>query len=231
MSFLDSHLITQHSQTSRTGELSRSPFVPVRKHGKGSLSPPVSPRPTSHPSTPGNSHVLTPTAVHNLPSIALQTSSPTAGSHTSNTPSRKLFSAEDSMSSPGLQLGMSPSAPRVRAKLTPAATPRRKGLLPGTENADIPTPRGSPGLMTRAPPTSPQLVSARSMSPAVSPARDFGAFPSSAPVASSLLGSYGQAPIMVRGEDAGVLRGTGTSSATAHSSSSRGKDNVMVCVR
>lgn len=229
MSFLESHLITQQSQSPRNaGDPSRSPFVPVRKHGKGSSSPPASPRTPTHSSAQGN-HVLTPSTIHNLPSIALQTASPTTESYSSTSSSRQVVSNEAGQCSPAL--GISPSAPRVRAKITPAATPRRKPLLPGTENADIPTPRGSPALVKRVPqvPGSPQPLSARSMTPTLAPARDFGTFPASVPSYTS----PGHSPSRMSGEEAGLLRGTGATTTTSqsYSSSSRGKDNVMVCVR
>lgn len=205
----------------------RAPFVPVRKH-KPSTSPPQSPV----PSTPSSRFAraepaqpvfaapplrpittpLGPSTAHNVPSYGAQ--GLPASTRKVGAPASDLFAPTPS--APSSPLPPPSSAPRIRAKITPLAAPRRKAL-PGAEHADVPVSSGfSP--VKRAPP------------PVVSPvppcASGFGAF-----------GAFPKISSVGHDWDVGALRGgmsgLGLGSISEVESRVRkgGKDNVLVCVR
>ncbi|GAA5973944.1 hypothetical protein JCM11641_001234 [Rhodosporidiobolus odoratus] len=225
----------------------RTPFVPIRKH-KPSNSPPPSPLLSPPPATTrltrtmvqppstsiggtaggataGPVRVLpTPLGssnIHNLPT------SPPLSKVTYASPA---LTSSDSFTSPPLS-----SAPRIRAKITPAAQPRRKAL-PGTEYADIPTAALGPSSPIKRTPARqpPQPLS----SPSVSTA-SFGAFPSMSAVPED--GEMGTLQGGMMGLGLGNpfspprLRSvTGSASDAGFARVRRGKggrDNVLVCVR
>ncbi|GAA5834580.1 hypothetical protein JCM11251_007044 [Rhodosporidiobolus azoricus] len=206
--------------------MDRSPFVPVRKH-KASTSPPPSPTVAAPPprmtrsihnallsEAASGSGRATPTPLgasnaHNLPSFAV------------HSPPRKTAPPTpldfDSFSSPPLS-----SAPKIRAKVTPAAAPRRKAL-PGTERADVPTSSGGFSPTKRAPSAVP---SPRPLDKPFSPA--FGAFPSFPSVPED-----GEMGVVQR-----AMTGLGLSnpfeagpSRIREKKGKGGRDNVLVCVR
>lgn len=194
------------------GQGGRSPFVPVRKHAKmsqgsssggggggGGVESP------ERAAGGYGTTVLGPSSAHNLPVFKLQspgspaghtaqsrkvltTSVPSSPSPSATSISRDAFYAANSSSTsqPAIGSGSGPgtfTAPKVRAKLTPAATPRRKGFLPGTEFADVPTPRstGAIGVMAartgfRSPPP---LPPPQPNSNPLGGGRGYGAFPTS----------------------------------------------------
>ncbi|KAM0750409.1 kinesin-domain-containing protein [Meredithblackwellia eburnea MCA 4105] len=136
----------------------RSPFMPVRKHS--SKSPPPSPilaqgRITRSSGLVGTNAGLigaTPpsplvhSSVHNIPAFSFQNASPTE-SRSYNHPSSSSSSSQQSHpQQQQTESAFTTAAPKIRAKVTPSATPRRKPVLPGTENADIPTPRAGMGM-------------------------------------------------------------------------------------
>lgn len=242
----------------------RSPFMPVRKHGsKGSLSPPASPSSSIHSHRPsGGTTPLLPSTVHNVPSFTIQSSTPPAVHQTSKplpamarptTPgfSRKVLPTPPAPPSPivaptsTFQASNSPlsTAPRIRAKVTAVATPRKKALLPGTENVEFAS-RTPPALAQQyhAPghglPGRP-LIAERPMTPMRSgvnsqSAAGFGAFPGT-PVNAVTASPFRQelrtpvhdsvhASMTLHAPDSLTVSGREFRSA-------KGKDNVLVCVR
>ncbi|GAA5906382.1 hypothetical protein JCM6882_002714 [Rhodosporidiobolus microsporus] len=201
--------------------MDRSPFVPIRKH-KASTSPPPSPTVAPPPlrmtrsvaaaalsetgsgrSTPAP---LGASNAHNLPTFAL------------HAPARKAAAAPpplaDAFPSP------LSSAPRIRAKLTPSAAPRRKAL-PGTEHADVPTSSGGFSPTKRVPAAVP---SPRPLEKPFSPA--FGAFPSFPTVPED--GEMG----LLQGGMMGLGLSNPFEVAPARERRGKGgRDNVLVCVR
>lgn len=148
--------------------------------------------------------------------------------------------------------GLPSSAPKIRARLTPAAAPRRK-CLPGAEGADIPTRsansaahggRGSPerpGPM--APPPLP-LSLARARAPAAFPSpvayspQLYGASVSSAGgvggTGSPIGLGFGAFPAGMGSGVGGLGAAMGAISLDHEPAGGRraaGKDNVLVCVR
>lgn len=233
-SFLSFNEITQPLTPS--GDNSRMPFVPVRKHGKGSTSPPPSPLPqqqrttrsmappparlSSTASVASTSSPLLPSSVHNVPAFALHTASPPPEFRTPAMP-RKVLSSQPQHQQPQ-QAPSSPLtlAPKVRAKLTPAATPRRKNFLPGTEFADVPARRTDAGYspVKRAPPPPPLAVTPSTpMGRPMAPPASYGSFP-----------SYNEDAFDMSAMSGG-LAGLGVRSRVERST--KGKDNVLVCVR
>lgn len=235
MSFLQNAFTQQRSATPVDG-ISRSPFVPVRKH-KSSTSPPSSPvsrstrsaaptpsRQHSSASVASSSSALLPTTAHNvLPSVAVYPSSPPEF----RTPAvpRKVISSHQqqpqqphSSSSPALF-----TAPKVRAKLTPAATPRRKGYLPGTEFADVPVRRGGvEGSPIKCAPPPLALTPSTPAARPLAPASTYGSFPSYYENGAE---QYG-VEAMSRN-----LAGMGLGQPSRVERSTKGRDNVLVCVR
>ncbi|KAJ8291684.1 Protein kinase domain-containing protein ppk32 [Rhodotorula toruloides] len=204
----------------------RAPFVPVRKH-KASTSPPQSPV----PSTPSSrfsrpepaqplfaapplrplSTPLGPSTAHNVPSYTAQAGPLSA---------RKVVAAPNDLFAPSCPSSPLPppsSAPRIRAKITPLAAPRRKAL-PGAEHADVPVSSGFSPLK-RAPPPS--------VSPVSPPANGFGGF-----------GAFPKVSHVAQNWEVGALRGGmsglglgSISEVESRSVRKGGRDNVLVCVR
>ncbi|GAA5912225.1 hypothetical protein JCM5296_005452 [Sporobolomyces johnsonii] len=216
--------INQHAERPHTPTLDRSPFVPVRKHVAGPTSPPPSPLPSrvtrsafaqSSGMSTGAGRPLSASTAHNLPSLALQTASPPTTSLRKPSPPTPAFDSLGFSTLPS-------TAPRIRAKITPAATPRRKAL-PGAENADVPLPAGlsagggspvkrSPGISSFATPGPSTIRS----SPFISPFLPMGAVSE----------DYGMSGIQ------GGMAGLGLSTAGGGERRGKGgKDNVLVCVR
>lgn len=140
----------------------RSPFMPIRSKANSSMSPPNSPLPPTNrltrpasstsslnqqynnnnvQSTPSNSRILN-QINNNLPSLSIQSSSPTDYRHQggSNGVSqlggsaiRKVITTDNSLLPP------SSNAPRIRARVTVAATPRRKPPVPAHSYAVEPS--------------------------------------------------------------------------------------------
>ncbi|GAA5993905.1 hypothetical protein JCM5350_000119 [Sporobolomyces pararoseus] len=201
----------------------RTPFRPAVKH-TSFASPPPSPlsapasrmtRSTFSPQpeqlstfTPSNpSRPLTRSNVQNLPSFNLQTASPPVIQRKPSPPTSSL----DSNSLPS-------AAPRIRARVTPAASPRRKPAVPGAENAEP-----APSLM--GPPSSPLKRSAPLSSfpkpPPLSPAPRSNPFSSPFHSLHSLPEDYAVSDRMASMSIAAPPRERGKG----------GKDNVLVCVR
>lgn len=222
--------------------------MPVRKHGKGSVSPPTSPRPIrsaapaptpsrQHSSSSSSSNAaagpspLLPSTMHNVPNLPSQVniyhpSSPPSVEFRTPAVPRKVISHQQQQQQQ--QPPPSPvlfSAPKVRAKITPAATPRRKGYLPGTEFADVPLRRageaGSPVKRVGAPPP-PALVVARPVASSSPSATGYGSFPS---YHDTIPEQYEPPMPTMRG----VAAPSGSSSRAERST--KGRDNVLVCVR
>jgi hypothetical protein len=211
--------------------LPRSPFVPVRKHR--SDSPPASPlsvrqtrsmAPPPAPSTRLASSTapspLLPSTAHNLPSLIFQSSSSPTEFRVP-LPPRKVLQQQQAPPPPAPLS----TAPRVRARITPAATPRRKVALPGTEFADIPPPRGGcaaggagGGPVKRAP-----LPLALTTPRQPLPIMSYGNF-----------STYGGGPSELNVEAVeNRLAGLGLSSmgGAKRERKSKGQDSVLVCVR
>ncbi|GAA6015719.1 hypothetical protein JCM11491_002457 [Sporobolomyces phaffii] len=203
----------------------RTPFKPAVKHNSYA-SPPASPlsapasRMTrsafspqpeqtssfapSHPTRP-----LTRSNVQNLPSFNLQTASPPV---VQRKPSPPIATTLESAALPS-------AAPRIRARVTPAASPRRKPVVPGTENAE-------PAPFAMGPPSSPLKRSAPLASfpkpPPLTPTPRSSPFASPFPVLRSLP------------EDRAVVdkfAGLSIAPAPPRERGKGGKDNVLVCVR
>ncbi|BGP51822.1 Kinesin-like protein kip2 [Rhodotorula kratochvilovae] len=201
--------------------MDRTPFVPVRKH-KASTSPPPSPMPSATPhrlprsqlSTGGFLVPLGASTAHNH--LAPGSGAPPAAEYTKlprpASPNPDLFAP----SSPAL-LSPPTAAPRIRAKLTPSAAPRRKAL-PGAERADVPAAGFSPVKVRPAAPSPLLGVGAAG-------GGGFGAFPK--------VPSTGLAHPQEWGMETAVagLQGLGLSEPRARARRSAGRDNVLVCVR
>jgi centromeric protein E len=202
----------------------RIPFRPAVKHTSFASPPPsplsapssrmtrsaFSPQPeqasTFTPSNP--SRPLTRSNVQNLPSFNLQTASPPVIQRKPSPPTSTL----DSNSLPS-------AAPRIRARVTPAASPRRKPAVPGAENAEP-----APSMM--GPPSSPLKRSAPLSSfpkpPPLSPAPRSSPFTSPFHSLQSLPEDYAISERM-----ASVSIGA----PTTRDRGKGGKENVLVCVR
>jgi hypothetical protein len=220
---------TQQDPPDRAATPTRNLFTPVRKHTKRSHSPPapsplatvqegMSTRQTRN-SNSAASAPLGQTTVHNvLPTVSVHTSSPLQDSNG----------------------GYMTAAPRIRAKLTPNASPRKKPLLPGTEFADMPTPRAAQSVLRGG--STAQLVT--SSSPIkVRPAplklgEGFGLTGDtvSRRVFQTPVASREAREVSMEGLSTG-LAGLGLSSVPMAMPksplmlSSKGRDNVLVCVR
>ncbi|ORY76276.1 P-loop containing nucleoside triphosphate hydrolase protein [Leucosporidium creatinivorum] len=182
---------------------------------------PTPSRLSSTASVASTSSPLLPTTAHNVPSVAYQTTSPPPEFRTPAVP-RKVLSSQPQQQQQPQQAPSSPltSAPRLRAKLTPAATPRRKNFLPGTEFADVPTRRtdgGGHSPVKRAPPPPLAVTPSTPMARPMAPPASYGSFP-----------SYTEDAFDMSAMSAG-LAGLGVGSRIARST--KGKDNVLVCVR
>ncbi|BGP20234.1 hypothetical protein JCM10213_005912 [Rhodosporidiobolus nylandii] len=195
----------------------RTPFKPATRH-KPSTSPPASPGLPQHvtrsaaaaASSGGGATRATPAPlgasnVHNLPGPSLLP------------PLRKIAPpASPSLDSfASLTIPPPSSAPRIRAKVTPGAAPRRKAL-PGTEHADVPALSGGFSPVKRAP---------AAPSPRPPPFPAFGAFPA-VPEDAEI------------GALQGGLLGLGMANPFVPSSGMErvrqakgGRENVLVCVR
>lgn len=125
---------TQHSATNVD---SRSPFMPIQRGKSTSMTPPTSPSLVQSRTMEGGGQRQHLTPIHNLPSLSVQHPSPTEYQQ-----SRKVIitSPPSANGSPSQNHGNSSSSrnvtvfppehfstsPRIRAKLTPSATPRKK---------------------------------------------------------------------------------------------------------
>ncbi|GAA5901341.1 uncharacterized protein JCM6883_000184 [Sporobolomyces salmoneus] len=204
----------------------RTPFKPAVKHSSFASPPPsplsapasrlsrttFSPQPEpsstftpAHPSRP-----LTRSNVQNLPSFNLQSASPPV---TLRKPSPPTSSLETSNSLPS-------QAPRIRARVTPAASPRRKPTVPGAENAEP-----APSALMGPPPTSPLKRSA-----------PLSSFPRPPPLAPAPRSSPFASPfpaLQALPEDQIVTARMASTSISAppRERGKGGKDNVLVCVR
>lgn len=261
-SFMTSSVVTQPPRPLTPSSLDstpstappRSPFVPVRKHRSTSPPPPAtSPLPRSTRSTqmapppaPSRSGgASTTSSVHsssaytagppttplhqnsNIPNLTLQTASPR---QTPLNITRKVLSS-NSQAPP---LTPTTAAPRLRAKITPAATPRRKNVLPGTENADIPVRHGGGGggnnsPIKRAPPP---------LAAVVGPS--YGAFPTTTRAydddyeggmeeVQRGLNGLGLSSFVEMG--LGGVNSSPTMTRMVRNGGSKGRDSVLVCVR
>lgn len=241
----------------------RSPFVPVKKHrsdtppaqvldqyigGSGSSvasSSGYTPAGALRPSTrdnllPNRAHTpltQSPKPIKSALSLGLPRTAP---SH-----SLASAAAAPSHSTPASQ-GLPSSAPKIRARLTPAAAPRRK-CLPGTEGADVPTraAHGSPERQgSMAPPPLP-LPLVRARAPAFQAPVAYGSPQCAASVGSaggvSGVGGVGS-PIGLGfgafpsgGQGVGGLGAAMGAISLDHEPAAgrraAGKDNVLVCVR
>ncbi|GAA6008412.1 hypothetical protein JCM10207_000117 [Rhodosporidiobolus poonsookiae] len=202
----------------------RVPFVPVRKH-KTSTSPPGSPvQPTPARMTrsaaaqqlaasseaSSSRAVLGQSNVHNLPHLSV------------HSPLSKAAPASPALGHfPPSPLPPPSSAPRIRAKVTPAAAPRRKAL-PGTERADVPstTPGFSPTKKAPIASPSPHLAGRQF--------GGFGAFPAMSAVPEDGEMSMLQGGMMGLGLGNPFQAGPSRESVRVGKG---GKDNVLVCVR
>ena len=255
LGFTQQQLLDNQQPRPTTPLTPRSPFVPVRKHR--SDTPPnqqldsyvgssgasvvsssgLSAGGALRPSTKENLLLLAQSPITQSPKPIRSVLSPGL---TRTAPSHSLASAAagPSRSTPASS-GLPSSAPKIRARLTPAAAPRRK-CLPGTEGADVPSRSPErPGLM--APPPLP-LVRAKApafqspvaYNPLYNPQYDSGASMSSAGGAmTSPIGlGFGAFP-----SGAGGMNGLGAALGAIsldHEPAARraaGKDNVLVCVR
>ncbi|SCV74765.1 BQ2448_7794 [Microbotryum intermedium] len=179
-------------QTPALDAAPRSPFVPVKKHR--SITPPATPSSYHRPSksmtmglgstSAGTNSPLSPSSqINAVPSFVVQASSPTQMA----SPPRKVLTHQRSMSalaSSALVSGAthhsvaagssshsqfanrapSPEPMRIRARVTAAATPRCKAVLPGTEHVEAPTPRvqTSNGFNRAMTPSAPTPISSHS---------------------------------------------------------------------
>ncbi|KAK4056426.1 Kinesin-like protein kip2 [Microbotryomycetes sp. JL221] len=283
---------------------SRSPFMPVRKHGSSSsssftLSPPTSPRASTTVATgaPGTTprlphNMLTSSQAHNIhheqhnsdkhmvpattqPKFNLMPSTPEPQQHrlvnkksihnlqASNNsrpmtptmpsaPSHHVTGARsqlgESVHTPStFAVNSSPlsTAPKIRAKVTAVAAPRKKPVLVGTENVIVPAV-GATGLGNSRKP-----LLANNQAPIVYPrGQGYGAFPSNNQFTSSSQTATKTVDNLARlamGQVATASYPTqalapshfsNTSESTSRSAgatrlyrSAKGKDNVLVCVR
>ncbi|GAA6004558.1 uncharacterized protein JCM10292_005672 [Rhodotorula paludigena] len=205
----------------------RTPFVPVRKHNL-SMSPPPSPVPSAQQSrltrSAAKAHLssvpssapapapLGPSTAHNVPAPSLAPPIKLG---------RPASPAPTDLFTPSSPLPPPTTAPRIRAKLTPAASPRRKAL-PGAERADVPLASAQPAFspVKRAPPP----VAA----PPSSGFGAFGAFPKVAAAAATEDWEVGA----LRGGMAGLGLSSVVEGEDRERRSRRGgRDNVLVCVR
>ncbi|GAA5874768.1 hypothetical protein JCM8547_005206 [Rhodosporidiobolus lusitaniae] len=216
----------------------RSPFVPVRKH-KPSTSPPPSPVLSAAPARLTRS-----TAAQELASTSGsggggRSLAPLGSSHAHNLPAFSVHSPPRKTASPApvsldtfsptsSLLPPPSSAPRIRAKVTPAAAPRRKAL-PGTERADIPTSQPTAGFSPtkRVPP--PPSFSSSTSTPQPRSIGTYGAFPAMSAVPengelSDLQGGFS-------GLGLASPFGVGTSRRARQGRAGGGRENVLVCVR
>lgn len=239
-SFTQHH--SQHQQPD--SDPLRSPFKPIRKVGI-SLSPTsLQAGPSYHatlgemgpPRTParGGGNVGGPSALaagvrplqtstaHNLPSISLPFQSTSTGSSPTEyrTSVRKVLpSSSSSTTNSSDYLNTLPppsSAPRIRARLTPSATPRKKPILLGTEFADVVapiTPLTARVLLKKALPSTPAASSI--FGPGTTSRRGEDGME----VLRSGMGGLNIGNIGTWEEEEGERRVRG------------GKDNVLVCVR
>jgi len=257
LEFTQHQLLDKPTSRPTTPLTPRSPFVPVKKHrtdtppnqavdhfasAAGTHAGPGSGLGAGtalRPSTKDNLLPLANTRFTQSPKPIRSTLSPglprTAPSH-----SLASAAAGPSHSTPAGALPS--SAPKIRARLTPAAAPRRK-CLPGTEDADVPT-RSPERAGPMAPPPLP-LVRAKppafhQAAGAYTPQQyDSGASVRSAGGAGGNMSSpiglgFGGFPGGGGGGMGGLGAAMGAISLDHEPSAGRraaGKDNVLVCVR
>uniref|UniRef100_A0A0K3CTW3 BY PROTMAP: gi/342319027/gb/EGU10979.1/ Other/SCY1 protein kinase [Rhodotorula glutinis ATCC 204091] n=1 Tax=Rhodotorula toruloides TaxID=5286 RepID=A0A0K3CTW3_RHOTO len=178
----------------------------VRRRPRSPAQPLFAAAPLRPLSTP-----LGPSNAHNVPSYTAQAGPLSA---------RKVVAAPNDLFAPSCPSSPLPppsSAPRIRAKITPLAAPRRKAL-PGAEHADVPVSSGFSPLK-RAPPPG--------VSPVPPPANGFGGF-----------GAFPKVSNVAQDWELGALRGGmsglglgSISEVESRSVRKGGRDNVLVCVR
>ncbi|KAI5477372.1 centromeric protein E [Pseudohyphozyma bogoriensis] len=234
----------QEQQHQRSSTPSRSPFVPVRKHANNdddarpaSPASPLTARTAPTPATPAGGTRTTTTRVADRstsaapPSPSRSLASPATPGHNQNSHGVAGPTVHVHPASPADSRPATPTAPVIRAKVSPSATPRRKPALVGTEFADVPSPRGTG--RTRA--AAAGVVDERQATPvSLSSSRVLRA--STRAPATTLFPTSGDEG--VDGVSMG-LQGLGLSTSASTVTHVRerptmgkgGKDNVLVCVR